>query len=131
MWGIIPAAGAGTRIQPLGFSKELLPVGSRFDGKMPAPVLGALHDLWTQRQRRDEYMGTLVNEYLARGGRAVAVRAGQAYVDVGTLHGYRQAVKLLTRRSAAAPDGRPPGSDGSAAAPADQPRRSAVKAGRS
>lgn len=30
MIGIIPAAGAGTRIQPLGCSKELLPVGSRF-----------------------------------------------------------------------------------------------------
>ena len=29
MWGIIPAAGAGSRIQPLAFSKELLPVGSR------------------------------------------------------------------------------------------------------
>ncbi len=29
MWGIIPAAGGGTRIQPLAFSKELLPVGSR------------------------------------------------------------------------------------------------------
>src|SRR5437588_11783912 len=29
MWGIIPAAGNGTRIQPLAFSKELLPVGSR------------------------------------------------------------------------------------------------------
>ena len=29
MIGIIPAAGAGLRIQPLGCSKELLPVGSR------------------------------------------------------------------------------------------------------
>lgn len=29
MWGIIPAAGNGTRIQPLAFSKELLPVGGR------------------------------------------------------------------------------------------------------
>src|SRR6266699_3765076 len=29
MWGIIPAAGNGTRIQPLPFSKELLPIGSR------------------------------------------------------------------------------------------------------
>ena len=29
MWGIIPAAGAGTRIQPLAFSKELLPMNSR------------------------------------------------------------------------------------------------------
>jgi glucose-1-phosphate thymidylyltransferase len=31
MWGIIPAAGDGTRMQPLAFSKELLPVGSRLD----------------------------------------------------------------------------------------------------
>ncbi len=31
-WGIIPAAGNGMRIQPLAFSKELLPVGSRIDG---------------------------------------------------------------------------------------------------
>src|ERR671926_110125 len=29
MWGIVPAAGLGSRIQPLAFSKELLPVGSR------------------------------------------------------------------------------------------------------
>lgn len=29
MWGIVPAVGAGSRIQPLAFSKELLPVGSR------------------------------------------------------------------------------------------------------
>lgn len=29
MIGVIPAAGAGSRIQPLGCSKELLPVGSR------------------------------------------------------------------------------------------------------
>src|SRR3954465_14121610 len=33
MWGIVPAAGRGSRIQPLAFSKELLPVGSpRGDG---------------------------------------------------------------------------------------------------
>src|SRR5204862_7881025 len=37
MWGIIPAAGNGTRIQPLAFSKELLPVGSRFDGNTERP----------------------------------------------------------------------------------------------
>src|SRR3546814_2937900 len=29
MWGVIPAAGNGTRIQPLAFSKELLPVGGQ------------------------------------------------------------------------------------------------------
>src|SRR3954447_25577812 len=37
MWGIIPAAGAGSRIQPLAFSKELLPVGSRLDGDTERP----------------------------------------------------------------------------------------------
>src|SRR4051812_7626731 len=31
MWGVIPAAGHGTRIQPLAFSKELLPLGERAD----------------------------------------------------------------------------------------------------
>jgi glucose-1-phosphate thymidylyltransferase len=37
MWGIIPAAGQGSRIQPLAFSKELLPVGSRRDGDRERP----------------------------------------------------------------------------------------------
>ena len=31
MLGIIPAAGAASRLQPLAFSKEMLPVGSTFD----------------------------------------------------------------------------------------------------
>jgi dTDP-glucose pyrophosphorylase len=245
MWGIIPAAGAGSRIQPLAFSKELLPVGSRFDGgterpravseylvermaaggatkvcfvispgksdileyyaagqgdlrfafvvqqqprglcdaifralpliprdehvlvglpdtvwfpenglaelpdgllsfllfpvdrpeffdavvtddadrvlevqvkqqgarsnwvwgafKMPGAVLHELHELWLEPGRRDEYFGTLVNEYLARGGSAVGVRAGRAYVDVGTLNGYREAIQLLRARHSPAP----------------------------
>jgi len=37
MIGIIPAAGAGKRIQPLGCSKELLPVGSRLAGGIERP----------------------------------------------------------------------------------------------
>jgi len=37
MWGIIPAAGAGTRIQPLAFSKELLPVGGSPEGLVHRP----------------------------------------------------------------------------------------------
>src|ERR671917_2708125 len=37
MWGIVPAAGRGSRIQPLAFSKELLPVGSRFDSGTERP----------------------------------------------------------------------------------------------
>jgi glucose-1-phosphate thymidylyltransferase len=246
MWGIIPAAGAGTRIQPLAFSKELLPVGSRFDGSVERPravsehliermlaagatkiafiispgksdileyyggaignaqicylvqrrpaglcdaifqaapfvapdeevivglpdtlwfpvdglcaldsgglsfllfpvdrpelfdavitapdgsvveiqvkqqnaasrwvwgafklsgrVLQELHGLWCNRDPRDEYFGTLVNAYLALGGRATGVCAGDAYVDVGTLHGYREANQLLDARRVASGD---------------------------
>src|SRR5919202_1278209 len=37
MWGVIPAAGNGTRIQPLAFSKELLPVGGRSDERTERP----------------------------------------------------------------------------------------------
>src|SRR5215217_3911168 len=37
MWGIVPAAGRGSRIQPLAFSKELLPVGSRSDKGFDRP----------------------------------------------------------------------------------------------
>lgn len=245
MWGIIPAAGAGTRIQPLAFSKELLPVGSRFQGgverpravsehlvermlrggatklcfvisreksdilsyyggrigsadiayavqsepaglcdaifralplippsepvlvglpdtiwfpadgfaglpdhvlslllfpvsqpqffdavvtdeagfveevqvKHPAPrshwvwggfkmngaILRELHALWLEPGRRDEYFGTLLNAWLARGGEAVGVPAGESYVDVGTLHGYREALQLLARQGNPAP----------------------------
>src|ERR687886_344157 len=203
MWGVIPAAGRGSRIQPLAFSKELLPVGSRLDGVTERPcavseylvermirggadkicfvispgksdimeyygggygsatiayvvqpqasglcdaifraapliapdepaivglpdtvwfpekalaelpddtlsfllfpverpeffdavvldpedrVLDDLRRLWLEREGRDEYIGTLVNAYLAAGGEATGVKAGQSYVDVGTLH---------------------------------------------
>lgn len=237
MWGIIPAAGAGSRIQPLAFSKELLPVGSRFDGAVERPravseylvermikggatkicfvispgksdimeyfggsaggaqicyavqpeplglcdsifraaafikhdeyllaglpdtvwfpddgfnalgneglslllfpvekpelfdavvldgsgrvkevqvkrpdastgwvwgsfkvkgeVFAELFDLWKERGQTDEYFGALVNAWLEKGGQAVGVRAGESYVDVGTINGYREALRLL------------------------------------
>jgi dTDP-glucose pyrophosphorylase len=63
--------------------------------KLPGHVFATLHRLWLERGRRDEYIGTLVNAYIAAGGEATGVRAGQAYVDVGTLHGYREAMQLL------------------------------------
>ncbi|MFN2533388.1 MAG: nucleotidyltransferase family protein, partial [Pyrinomonadaceae bacterium] len=53
--------------------------------------------LWCERKKQDEYLGTLVNAYLAIGGEALGVKAGQIYVDVGTLHGYREAMKVLRR----------------------------------
>jgi dTDP-glucose pyrophosphorylase len=68
--------------------------------RMPGRVLGELHALWLRRDREDEYIGTLVNAYLARGGQVRGVRAGSAYVDVGTLDGYRGAITLMSQRSA-------------------------------
>src|SRR5437867_5631945 len=63
--------------------------------KMPSAVFHDLFELWRERNGQDEYFGTLVNAWLERGGQAKAVPAGKAYVDVGTLHGYREAIKLL------------------------------------
>jgi dTDP-glucose pyrophosphorylase len=64
--------------------------------KLTGQQLAALHDLWERRGRADEYFGTLVNAYLAEGGNALGIKCGDHYVDVGTLHGYREAVKLLS-----------------------------------
>lgn len=62
---------------------------------MPGYVFHDLFDLWCKPERGDEYFGTLINAWLAKGGQARAVRAGRGYVDVGTLHGYRSAIRLL------------------------------------
>lgn len=64
--------------------------------KMPGAVLHELRRLWLERERQDEYFGTLLNAWLARGGEAWGVPAGRSYVDVGTLHGYREAIALLS-----------------------------------
>lgn len=64
--------------------------------KLPGTVFHDLHRLWCEHERREKYFGTLVNAYLERGGKALGVRAGQSYVDVGTLNGYREAIKLLS-----------------------------------
>lgn len=63
--------------------------------KMPGSVYHALHRLWQQPGRGDEYFGTLVNAYIAAGGRAMGLRVGKQYVDVGTVNGYRAAIRLL------------------------------------
>lgn len=78
--------------------------------KMPGRVLHALHALWLRRRRQDEYIGTLVNAWLAEGNIAHGVCAGERYVDVGTLGGYREAILLLNSRAtrAAVPAFAPP-----------------------
>jgi glucose-1-phosphate thymidylyltransferase len=65
--------------------------------KLTGKILRELHELWVSREPRDEYFGTLVNAYLANGGEAWGVHAGEDYVDVGTLDGYRHAMRALEK----------------------------------
>ncbi len=64
--------------------------------RMSANGFRDLRLLWEQRGRQDEYFGTLVNSYVAAGGRGVGIKAGESYVDVGTLNGYHAAIALLS-----------------------------------
>ena len=71
--------------------------------QMSGSVMLRLHELWCRRGRADQFVGTLVNAYLGEGGQAWSTRAGSAYVDVGTLYGYREAIRLLTGRDERVP----------------------------
>jgi glucose-1-phosphate thymidylyltransferase len=75
--------------------------------RMSAAGFRDLHLLWKQRACRDEYFGTLVNGYIKAGGCGIGVKAGESYVDVGTLNGYRTAMALLTDAQSARPENRP------------------------
>ena len=68
--------------------------------RVSGAVLRRLFEIWTIRGRHDPYIGTLVNAFIQAGGHASASHAGQAYVDVGTLHGYREAIRLLSEGAA-------------------------------
>jgi dTDP-glucose pyrophosphorylase len=67
--------------------------------KLTGRYFAELHQLWNERSRSDEYIGTLVNAYLANGGTVYGVKRGDVYVDVGTLHGYREAVRVLSSQA--------------------------------
>lgn len=64
--------------------------------KMPGATLQSLYDLWCERGESDEYIGTLVNAWIAHGGEAWGVRAGSSYFDVGTMDGYLEAMRMLS-----------------------------------
>jgi len=66
--------------------------------KLTGAILRELQTLWRTRAQQDEYVGTLVNAWLAAGGKARGIRAGTSYVDVGTVRGYREAIALLGDR---------------------------------
>ena len=63
--------------------------------KMPGAIFHELLQMWQRPERHDEYLGTLINAWLSGGGHAVGVKAGLRYVDTGTVHGYRSAIRLL------------------------------------
>jgi len=60
----------------------------------------AFHELkllWEARHRSDEYLGDLLNAYIAAGSVVRGVSAGEIYMDVGTLEGYRTAQDYLRK----------------------------------
>lgn len=64
----------------------------------------AFHELrllWEARHRADEYLGHLLNAYIAAGGTVRASAVGELYMDVGTLEGYRRALDYLRERNKA------------------------------
>jgi dTDP-glucose pyrophosphorylase len=68
--------------------------------KLPPGGLHRLYEFWCTREQQDEFVGTLVNAWLAAGGEVFGVRSGESYVDVGTLHGWREAMRLLEGQAA-------------------------------
>ncbi|MGC3997620.1 MAG: sugar phosphate nucleotidyltransferase [Anaeromyxobacter sp.] len=67
--------------------------------KLTGAILAEWQALHAARGGQDVYVGTLVDAWLAAGGSASGVRAGEAYVDVGTLHGYHEALRLLREQA--------------------------------
>jgi glucose-1-phosphate thymidylyltransferase len=53
--------------------------------------------LWESRHRTDQYIGHLFNAYTAAGNSIRGVHAGELYMDVGTLEGYRLAQDYLRK----------------------------------
>lgn len=58
-------------------------------------ALHSLKLLWEARHREDEYLGHLLNAYIAAGNAVRGSYAGELYMDVGTLGGYHRALQYL------------------------------------
>lgn len=70
--------------------------------RLPASTFTELHELWLARDRYDEFLGSLVNAHIVRGGIVSGVKRGEVYVDVGTINGYHQALRVLSLSEATA-----------------------------
>jgi dTDP-glucose pyrophosphorylase len=62
-------------------------------------VFQDLRMLWESRHREDEYLGHLLNAYIAAGNQVHATANGEHYMDVGTMEGYHNAQDYLRARS--------------------------------
>jgi glucose-1-phosphate thymidylyltransferase len=65
--------------------------------KMPGGVFRELNALWHRRGEKDEYLGTLINAWIAEGGRVLGIKAGTSYLDVGSVEGLHAAWRRLGR----------------------------------
>ena len=54
--------------------------------------------LWESRHRKDEYLGDLLNAFIAAGHVVRGRHSGEIYMDVGTLEGYRNAQDYLRHK---------------------------------
>jgi dTDP-glucose pyrophosphorylase len=63
-----------------------------------------LRMLWESRHREDEYLGHLLNAYIAAGNSVHATANGEHYMDVGTMEGYHNAQDFLRARNRQAGD---------------------------
>ena len=54
--------------------------------------------LWESRHREDEYLGHLLNAYIAAGNPVRGTAVGERYMDVGTMEGYHAAQDYLRAR---------------------------------
>lgn len=61
------------------------------------PSFRSLKLLWESRHRADAYIGHLFNAYISAGNSIRGVYAGELYMDVGTLEGYRLAQDYLRK----------------------------------
>ena len=81
----------------------------KVEGKAPTPqshwiwgaitatneAIRSLKLLWEARHREDEYMSSLLNAYIDAGNAVRGHHAGETYIDVGTMQGFRRAQEFL------------------------------------
>lgn len=65
--------------------------------RLRGDVFKALDHFWRAREKRDEYLGTLINAWIAHGGEVYGYRLGTSYSDVGTLNGWRGALRAMNQ----------------------------------